>query len=94
MIREVLAAYESAARRDPAAMSSAGRSGLAGLDAGRPTLVREHMLVIAELGAFAGGRPAEVAEVEQSLGRDVIVGPHYGLVRSFLLASAALEGDK
>lgn len=88
VVNAVLAAYAAAARRDGAAMHRDGLAALARLDAARPASVREHMLVIAELGAVAEGRASSVLELERGVGSDVRVGPLYGLVRSFLLAYA------
>lgn len=87
-VRRVLAAYAAAARRDGAAMAAAGLAALELLDASRPPLVREHMLVLSELGAISQGRPQEVLMLERGPGRDVVVGQHYGLIRSFLMAWA------
>ncbi|MCX7033554.1 MAG: spermine synthase [Arenimonas sp.] len=87
-VRRVLAAYDAAARRDGPAMSATGLAALEVLDPAAPEIVREHMLVIASLGAIAEGRPGDVLALERGPGANVVVGPHYGLVRSFLLAWA------
>jgi spermidine synthase len=88
IVRQVLAAYSSAAGRDPATMNRLGLSALNLLDASRPPIVREHMLVIAEIGAIAGGRPEDVLPMERSVGRDVESSERYGFSRSYLLAWA------
>ncbi|GAB2670172.1 fused MFS/spermidine synthase [Arenimonas aestuarii] len=86
--RLVLAAYDATARRDAATMHQAGLEALAALDPSRPAAIREHMLVIAELGAIASGKPEEVLPMERSVGRDVELSQLYGYSRSFLMAWA------
>jgi spermidine synthase len=94
-VQRVLAAYDAAARRDVLAMRQAGEAALEVLGPERPDGVREHMLVIAELGALAAGDHQAVFALERGIGRDVVVGSRYGFVRSFLLASADLiDGEE
>lgn len=88
VVQYVLAAYDAAARRDAAAMHAAGLAALERLEPSRPALVREQMLVIAEIGAIASGRPEEVLPMERSVGSDVEVSQLYGFARSFLMAWA------
>jgi spermidine synthase len=88
VVQYVLAAYAAAARRDAAAMHSAGLAALERLDPSRPALVREQMLVIAEIGAIASGKPEEVLPMERSVGSDVELSQLYGFARSFLMAWA------
>ena len=88
VVQYVLAAYDAAARRDAADMHAAGLAALERLDPSRPALVREQMLVIAEIGAIASGRPEEVLPMERSIGSDVELSQLYGFARSFLMAWA------
>ena len=86
VVRSVLAGYAAAAARDPAAMYSSGLAALAELGDKRPLGVREHMLVIAILGAIADGKPELAAQVEREHGKGVPAGASYGFVRAYLLA--------
>ena len=85
-VRAVLAGYAAAAARDPAAMYSAGLAALATLGDKRPLGVREHMLVVAILGAIADGKPELAAQIEREQGKGVPAGASYGFVRAYLLA--------
>ena len=87
-IRAALAAYQAAAQRDAAAMNRLGLAALERLDASHPAAVREHMLVVAEIGAIASGRPEDVLPMERSLGPGIELSQLYGFTRSFLLAWA------
>ena len=67
-------------------MYSSGLAALAELGDKRPLGVREHMLVIAILGAIADGKPELAAQVEREHGKGVPAGASYGFVRAYLLA--------
>lgn len=86
-IAAVLAAYEATAKRDAEAMY---RTGVAGLDAvpiGAPKLVREHLLVIAMLGAIGQGKGELVHELERTRGAEVkISNQYYWSARAYLPA--------
>ena len=88
LVQLILAAYRSAAVREAEAMNRSGLSALEQLDVSRPPGIREHMLVIAEIGAIVAGRPQEVLPMERGIGRDVEVSERYGFARSFLMAWA------
>ncbi|KFL35885.1 hypothetical protein [Arenimonas donghaensis] len=93
-VRRVLQAYDATARRDHAAMQQTGLAALDVLDpAVAPLLVREHMLVIARLGAIGQGDLEASVAIERQFGRDVPGGGDaaYGFVRGFLLAWADQE---
>ncbi len=87
----LLAAYAATARRDAAAMYRLGRAGLDRLPAtAAPALVRDHLLVIAMLGAIGEGRPERVRALEDELGAGVRVSnTYYGMSRSYLSAWTA-----
>ena len=93
-VRAVMAAYRATAARDPAAMLSSAREALDLLGPERPASTREHMLLIAILGAHGSGDPAEAVRLEQELGRGVPVAPGsgYGFIRAYLLALADRPG--
>ncbi len=86
VLQRVLAAYDAAARRDAEAMRTTGTQALEALDADAPPLVREHMLMIAILGAATLDGQAGVLEIERRLGRGVTPRNDYGFARAFLLA--------
>jgi len=94
-VAAVMAAYQATAARDPAAMLEAGTRALKVLDIEYPLATREHMLVIAMLGAHGIGDPAEAVRLDQELGRmvPVIAGSDYGFIRAYLLAWADREPD-
>lgn len=90
-VAAVLAAYEAAAKRDAGAMLTSGVAALDILQAdATPGLVREHMLVIARLGALATGDPATSVGLEDRFGRGIPATPGYayGFVRAYLSAAA------
>jgi predicted membrane-bound spermidine synthase len=92
----LLQAYAAASRRDAAAMSRSGRAGLAALPADRvPGLVRDHLLVIAMLGAIGEGDSHRARALEDELGASVRVSNnYYGLARSYLSAWAAVDARR
>lgn len=92
-VAAVMAAYQATASRDPQAMLEAGRHALELLGVERPLATREHMLVIAMLGAHGSGDPAEAVRLDRELGRMVPVLPSsdYGFIRAYLLAWADRE---
>lgn len=92
-IAAVMAAYQATAARDPQAMLEAGRRALGLLGLERPLATREHMLVIAMLGAHGSGDPAEAVRLDREEGRLVPVLPDsdYGFIRAYLLAWADRE---
>lgn len=97
-VRRVMQAYAATARRDYADMR---RSGIAALDALDPSIapliLREHMLVIARLGAIGEGDLEGSVAIERERGEVIPAGSGaaYTLVRGFLLAwvDEAKEGD-
>ncbi|WP_158637018.1 spermidine synthase [Arenimonas daejeonensis] len=84
-VTAVMAAYAAAAMRDGPAMREAGLRALAQLDPGRPTGVREQMLVVAILGAIAEGDLEGAMAIERDYGRQTPPAA-YGFIRSYLLA--------
>lgn len=86
----VMAAYDATARRDGAAMRERALAALALLPLEMPPEVREHMLVIAMLGALSMGDLAGAIEIDRVQGGQVPVLPtsRYGFVRAYLLAWA------
>ena len=90
-VRRVLQAYAATARRDPEEMRRAGVSALEILDpAIAPLTLREHMLVIARLGAIAEGDLEGSVAIEREHGQTIPAGSGaaYTLVRGYLLAWA------
>lgn len=87
----LLAAYAATARRDAPAMYRLGLGGLDRLPAtAAPALVRDHLLVIAMLGAIGEGRPERVRSLEDERGAGVRVSnTYYGMSRSYLSAWTA-----
>lgn len=95
VVKAVMAAYDAAARRDAPAMRARGRAALALLQPDQPLMVREQMLVMAQLGAIGEGDFAAVLAQERELGGLVPVPRHarYSGIRSFLMAWADLQGN-
>ena len=87
-VQKTLAAYDAAARRDYDEMLRAGQAALLALDSDAPQQVREHLLMIALLGAHVSKGSDAAAEVERAHGALVPAGGSYGLARAFLLAWA------
>lgn len=89
-VEAVMAAYRATALREPAAMRDAGLSALALLDPSGAFVTREHMLVIAMLGAHGMGDPEEAVRIDREAGGDVPVRHEsaYGFIRAYLLAWA------
>ncbi|MAL03861.1 MAG: spermine synthase [Arenimonas sp.] len=90
--RLVLEAYAATARRDGPAMEAAATAALDQLDpASTPYLTKEHMLVIARLGAIANGNHAGSLALERQYGASIPAtdGYPYGFVRAYLSAAAA-----
>jgi spermidine synthase len=94
-VKAVLAAYAAAARRDGAAMYTHGLAALALLDESRPSISREHMLVIAMLGAIADGKPAQVTALEHMHSANLpATTKGYGLARAYLQAWVEVIEDE
>ena len=87
VVEAVMAAYVAAARRDAVAMHAAGERAL-GLTEGSLVAVREHMLVIAMLGALGNGDPDAAVALDRGPGRGIPAKGDYGFIRSYLLAWA------
>jgi hypothetical protein len=88
-VSAAMAAYAATASRDGAAMRRSGLDALSHLGPGAPNLVREQMLLIAELGAITEDDLSAVADIEQSQGRTIPPSnKNYSLARSFVLAWA------
>ena len=83
-LRAVMAAYAATAERSPG-MRRAGLEALAALDASAPELVREHMLIVAILGAIAEGDLAGAKDIEREFGPGVKP-LRYGMARAYLQA--------
>lgn len=88
VVDRVLAAYAAAAARSPD-MREKGLAALSLLDQSDPAMTREHMLVIAMLGAVAQGDIEAVGRIEQTQGRQVAPGG-YRTARAFLQAWSRL----
>lgn len=90
VVQAVMDAYAAAARRDAAAMHSAGLDALRLLQTEPAGLVHEHMLVIALLGGLTEQGPEAIRKIESEHGRTVPVtrASEYGFIRAFLLAWA------
>lgn len=89
-VKAVMAAYRATAAREAPAMLEAGRSALAVLGLERPLATREHMLVVAMLGAHGSGQPEVAVALDRGEGATVPVLPSsdYGFIRAYLLAWA------
>lgn len=92
-VKAVMAAYRATAAREAPAMLEAGRAALGILGFGRPLATREHMLVVAMLGAHGSGQPEAAVALDQGEGASVPVLPSsdYGFIRAYLLAWADRE---
>jgi spermidine synthase len=91
VVQRVLAAYAAAALRSPD-MREKGLSALALLDERDPAITREHMLVIALLGAAAQGDFEAVQQIEATHGARVPA-EGYRMGRAFLQSWARLGGQ-
>ncbi len=86
-IAAVLAAYEATAKRDAVAMYSNGVAGLETVPATAPALVRDHLLVIAMLGAIGQGKGDLAITLEREQGATVRVSnEYYWLARAYIPA--------
>ncbi len=86
-IAAVLAAYEATAKRDAAAMYRTGLAGLDEVPVGAPKLVRDHLLVIAMLGAIGQGKYDLALAVERDHGAEVKVSNvYYWTARAYIPA--------
>jgi predicted membrane-bound spermidine synthase len=89
-LQRVMAAYAAAAARSPD-MRETGLAALAVLTEADPAITREHMLVIAMLGAVVQGDIDGVRQIEQTHGQRVPADA-YRMGRSFLQSWARLPG--
>lgn len=86
-IAAVLAAYEATAKRDAVAMYATGVAGLEAVPATAPALVRDHLLVIAMLGAIGQGKGELAVALERDQGASVRVSnEYYWLARAYIPA--------
>ena len=86
-IAAVLAAYEATAKRDAVAMYATGVAGLKAVPPGAPLLVRDHLLVIAMLGAIGQGKGELAIALERDQGAAVRVSnEYYWLARAYIPA--------
>lgn len=86
-IAAVLAAYEATAKRDAVAMYDRGVAGLKAVPGTAPALVRDHLLVIAMLGAIGQDKGELAVALERDLGASVRVSnEYYWLARSYIPA--------
>lgn len=86
-IAAVLAAYEATAKRDAEAMYRTGVSGLDAVPVGAPLLVRDHLLVIAMLGAIGQGKGELALDLEKQRGAGVKVSnQYYWMARAYIPA--------
>jgi predicted membrane-bound spermidine synthase len=85
----VMRAYAAAAMRS-SDMREQGLEALSALDLAAPESTREHMLVIAILGAIQEGDLAGAVAIEREHGREVRPG-NYGMIRAYLQAWMDLE---
>lgn len=93
-VAALLSAYAAASRRDAAAMSRTGIAALKALPQDlAPNLLRDHLLVIAMLGAVGEGDLPRVRKLEDAHGASVKVSNNfYGLARAYLSAWAEANG--
>lgn len=86
-IAAVLAAYEATAKRDAVAMYDTGFAGLRAVPGTAPALVRDHLLVIAMLGAIGQDKGDLAIALEREQGASVRVSnQYYWLARSYIPA--------
>ena len=86
-IAAVLAAYEATAKRDAVAMYDTGVAGLKAVPATAPTLVRDHLLVVAMLGAIGQGKGELAVALERDQGAAVRVSNvYYWTARAYIPA--------
>jgi spermidine synthase len=95
-IAAVLAAYEATAKRDVEAMYRTGVAGLDVVPVDAPKLVRDHLLMIAMLGAIGQGKDGLAHELEQKRGAEVKVSNQYywtarGYISAWLQATGRAE---
>lgn len=94
LVREVMAAYSAASRRDTAQMRTLGSDLLGRLPAEGSPLMREQMLMIATLGAILEDDFGGAAAIEETLGSSVTpVNPFYGFSRTYLRAWIAVNSN-
>jgi spermidine synthase len=86
VVADVMRAYRAAAQRDAAAMQEAALAVLAADATDLAPVLREHMLIIAMLGAAAQERYDAVRDIERRLGRSIVPTRDMTQVRIFLLA--------
>ena len=86
-VRDVLLAYGAAASREPRRMRESALAVLDGADEKLAMLCREHMLLVAQLGAWAdgGGMPA-VREIDARYGMDIVASDSLRSARALMLA--------
>jgi spermidine synthase len=86
-IAAVLAAYEATAKRDPVAMYNTGVAGLKAVPVDAPSLVRDHLLVIAMLGAVGQDKGELAVALERDQGAAVRVSnEYYWIARAYIPA--------
>lgn len=86
-IAAVLAAYEATAKRDAVAMYDTGFAGLRAVPGTAPALVRDHLLVIAMLGAIGQDKGDLAIALEREQGASVRVSnEYYWTARAYLPA--------
>lgn len=88
MARPILDAYGAAARRDPVAMLDLSAGVLMNTGVPLPPDLREHLLVIAMVGAIGSGRGELVPDLDRELGAPPATSTELADVRAFLLAWA------
>ncbi len=86
-IAAVLAAYEATAKRDATAMYDTGVAGLKAVPGTAPALVRDHLLVIAMLGAIGQDKGDLAIALEREQGAAVRVSnEYYWIARAYIPA--------
>lgn len=87
-VAAIMAAYSAAARRAPQEMRASAEAVLALPDDTVSPLVKEHMLVLAKLGALGVNDPSAVADLDETWGGKVGRTADFVPIRSYLLAWA------
>lgn len=92
-IAAILAAYEATSKRDAVAMYDTGVAGLKGVPATAPALVRDHLLVIAMLGAIGQEKGDLAVALERDQGAAVRVSnEYYWIARAYISAWVSANG--
>jgi hypothetical protein len=87
-VRRLMALQSGIAAQDAVAMSNSAHAVLEQSTQSMSVTAREQALAAAMLAAIASGHAGEAARLEDAYGRSIPPSPHFGVLRSWLLAWA------